>query len=136
MRFQTSICIFEAKPVSFSSIYGMIFPPDKAERKMYVKYKGMRKSLSIALVIIAVVILTASSSFYRVGQGEEALVITLGRVTDTKGPGLYWKIPLIQSIISESVTTIHTKEYGIAPRRLVLQVLRLSTPTWTMKALC
>ena len=33
-------------------------------------------------------------------------------MTDTKGPGLYWKLPLIQSIISESVTTIHTKEYG------------------------
>ena len=40
-------------------------------------------------------------------------MLTFGRVTDVKGPGLYWKIPLIQSVISESVTTIHTKEYGL-----------------------
>ncbi len=77
-----------------------------------MKYKGMKKGLIIALCIAAAAAVIASGSFYRVGQGEEALVITLGRVTDTKGPGLYWKLPLIQSIISESVTTIHTKEYG------------------------
>ena len=74
--------------------------------------KRMKKGLVIPLCVIAVAVLLASGSFYRVGQGEEALVITLGRVTDIKGPGLYWKLPLIQSVISESVTTIHTKEYG------------------------
>lgn len=77
-----------------------------------MKYKGMKKGLVVTLCLIAAVLLIASGSFYRVGQGEEALVITLGRVTDTKGPGLYWKLPLIQDVISESVTTIHTKEYG------------------------
>jgi len=77
-----------------------------------MKTKRISKWLVIVLCIIAVAALVAGSSFYRVGQGEEALVITLGRVTDTKGPGLYWKIPLIQSVISESVTTIHTSEYG------------------------
>ena len=77
-----------------------------------MKYKGMKKGVTIALAVIAIGVLIASGSFYRVGQGEEALVITFGRVTDTKGPGLYWKIPVIQSVISESVTTIHTKEYG------------------------
>ena len=71
------------------------------------------------IVLAAVVALgaLAATSFYRVGQGEEALVLTFGRVTDTKGPGLYWKIPLIQSVISESVTTIHTKEYGFRTTR-------------------
>ena len=68
------------------------------------------------MVVIAVIAALAGllglNSFYRVGQGEEALVLTFGRVTDTKGPGLYWKLPLIQSVISESVTTIHTREYG------------------------
>ena len=71
------------------------------------------------IVFAAVVVLgaLAATSFYRVGQGEEALVLTFGRVTDVKGPGLYWKIPLIQSVISESVTTIHTKEYGFRTTR-------------------
>ena len=77
-----------------------------------MKLQGIRKHLVILLCIAAAAALIASGSFYRVGQGEEALVVTLGRVTATKGPGLYWKIPLIQSVISESVTTIHTSEYG------------------------
>lgn len=66
----------------------------------------------ITLACLVLVVLIAWSGFYRVGQGEEALVLTFGRVTDTNGPGLYWRIPLIQSVVSESVTTIHTKEYG------------------------
>ncbi|MBR6568836.1 MAG: FtsH protease activity modulator HflK [Clostridia bacterium] len=77
-----------------------------------MKFIGMKKGLLITLCVVAVILIIAGSSFYRVGQGEEALVITLGRVTDRKGPGLYWKIPFIQEVISESVTTIHTKEYG------------------------
>lgn len=39
-------------------------------------------------------------------------MLTFGEVTDTKGPGLYWRIPMIQTVISDSVTTIHTREYG------------------------
>lgn len=66
----------------------------------------------IVLVVLAAVALLASTSFYRVGQGEQALVITFGSVTGTNGPGLYWRIPFVQQVISESVTTIHTKEYG------------------------
>lgn len=74
--------------------------------------KRLTKKAAIFLALVAVLILLASNSVFRVGQGEEALVLTFGRVTATKGPGLYWKIPLIQSVIQESVTTIHTKEYG------------------------
>ncbi|MEG1013576.1 MAG: FtsH protease activity modulator HflK [Clostridia bacterium] len=75
--------------------------------------KGKLKAGGIvAICIAAVCLLLAANSFYRVGQGEEALVLTFGRVTDRKGPGLYWKLPIVQSILSESVTTIHTKEYG------------------------
>ena len=66
----------------------------------------------IVLVVLAAVALLASTSFYRVGQGEQALVITFGSVTGTNGPGLYWRIPFVQQVISESVTTIHTMEYG------------------------
>ncbi len=66
----------------------------------------------ILAACVALVVLFVWSGFYRVGQGEEALVLTLGRVTDTNGPGLYWRIPLVQSVVSESVTTIHTREYG------------------------
>ena len=74
--------------------------------------KAPKPGLIITLVLILVVMIIAANGFYRVGQGEEALVLTFGRVTDQNGPGLYWRVPFIQSIISESVTTIHTVEYG------------------------
>lgn len=74
--------------------------------------RKMKTGGLIALVVIVLVALIAYSGFYRVGQGEQALVLTFGEVTDTKGPGLYWRIPMIQSVISDSVTTIHTREYG------------------------
>lgn len=76
---------------------------------MKSKLKG---TLSTVLVVVVLAALILYTGFYRVGQGEESLVVTFGRVTDTKGPGLYWRIPFVQTIISESVTTIHTKEYG------------------------
>ena len=74
--------------------------------------KAPKPGLVVSLVIIVIVLIIAATGFYRVGQGEQALVITFGRVTDQNGPGLYWHVPYIQQIISESVTTIHTVEYG------------------------
>lgn len=74
--------------------------------------KKSKPKLITVLVTIAVIALIACSGFYRVGQGEEALVLTFGEVTGKNGPGLYWHVPFVQSVISESVTTIHTKEYG------------------------
>ena len=82
-----------------------------------MKFSKLKKGAVIVLCAVIAVLALGSGSFYRVGQGEEALVLTFGRVTDTKGPGLYWKIPMIQSVIQESVTTIHTKEYGFRTTR-------------------
>ena len=66
----------------------------------------------LALVALAVIAALIAGGLYRVGQGEQALVITFGKVTSTRGPGLYWHMPGIQQIIAESVTTIHDVEYG------------------------
>lgn len=74
--------------------------------------KKMKLPLLILLAVVVIAGLVAASGFYRVGQGEEALELTFGKVTGKHGPGLYWHMPGIQSVISESVTTIHTKEYG------------------------
>ena len=80
--------------------------------------KRKLKTGAIALICVAAVfVLIGWGGFYRVGQGEEALVLTFGKVTATHGPGLYWHFPLVQDIISESVTTIHTKEYGFRTTR-------------------
>ncbi|NLW20631.1 MAG: FtsH protease activity modulator HflK [Clostridiales bacterium] len=66
----------------------------------------------IWLAALALVIALALGGLYRVGQGEQALVLTFGKVTDTNGPGLYWRMPGVQTVVSRSVTTIHNKEYG------------------------
>ncbi|MBQ3484123.1 MAG: FtsH protease activity modulator HflK [Clostridia bacterium] len=78
-----------------------------------------KMKLPVLLVLAAVLLagLIALTGFYRVGQGEEALELTFGKVTGKHGPGLYWHMPGIQSVISESVTTIHTKEYGFRTTR-------------------
>lgn len=75
------------------------------------------KGLIALIAVIVLVVLIGWSGFYRVGQGEEALVLTFGKLTATHGPGLYWHMPFVQSIISESVTTIHTCEYGFRTSR-------------------
>ncbi len=76
---------------------------------MQTKVSGKLKVILVVIVLAGIILF---SGFYRVGQGEEALVVTFGRVTATHGPGLYFRIPFVQNIISESVTTIHTMEYG------------------------
>lgn len=71
----------------------------------------IRRSIGV-LTIAAVAVLILFAGFFRVGQGEQALVITFGKVTATKGPGLYWRVPFVQNVVAESVTTIHNVEYG------------------------
>lgn len=79
--------------------------------------KKLKLPLIILLAVVVIAGVLAVSGFYRVGQGEEALELTFGKVTGRHGPGLYWHMPGIQSVISESVTTIHTKEYGFRTTR-------------------
>lgn len=71
----------------------------------------------VLIAALAVVVILCFSGVYRVGQGEQALVLTMGRVTDVKEPGLYFRIPFIQNVVSESVTRIHTVEYGFRTTR-------------------
>ena len=82
----------------------------------------------VPVIILAAIALLVSTGLYRVGQGEEALVITFGKVTDTKGPGLYWRMPGIQRIIAHSITTIHDVEYGYRTSR---SASRLSNAEYT-----
>jgi membrane protease subunit HflK len=70
------------------------------------------KKIVFASIVVIILLIIGFSSFYIVNEGEEALVLTFGKFTDQKGPGLYMKIPFIQSIEKESVTQIRTMEYG------------------------
>ncbi|MDR1569587.1 MAG: FtsH protease activity modulator HflK [Oscillospiraceae bacterium] len=70
--------------------------------------------LAFALVLVLIL---SFAGVYRVGQGEEGLVLTFGRVTDHKEPGVYWRMPFIQQVRTKSVTTIYTQEYGFRTTR-------------------
>lgn len=71
-----------------------------------------KKGLLIWGVLILIVAIIAGSGFYHVEEGCEGLVLTFGKITDRKGPGLYWRIPGVQEVRTESVTEIITREFG------------------------
>lgn len=63
-------------------------------------------------IIAAILIIASVASIYRVEEGEEALVLTFGELTDRKDAGLYWHAPFIQSVKKQSLTEKYTLEYG------------------------
>jgi regulator of protease activity HflC (stomatin/prohibitin superfamily) len=52
--------------------------------------------MSNALIIAAILVLIAVTGFRIANQYQRAVVFRLGRYQDTRGPGLYWIIPLIE----------------------------------------
>ena len=66
----------------------------------------------VALALAIVVLAVAFSGIYRVSEGEEALLLTFGRLAGTRGPGMYWHVPMIQHIEKQSVTQIYTEAFG------------------------
>ncbi len=53
----------------------------------------------ILLIIVAVVFVGISQSLFTVDEREQAIVLQLGKpVGEIKGPGLHWKIPLVQDV--------------------------------------
>lgn len=60
----------------------------------------MKKPVSgIALLVLALVLIGASQSMFTVDQTQQAIVLQLGQpVGDVKGPGLHFKIPLVQDV--------------------------------------
>ena len=63
----------------------------------------------IALIILVILV----GSIYRVEEGEQALVLTFGKLTKTvEKAGLYWHIPIAQTVEKESTSKKYTFEYG------------------------
>jgi len=76
-----------------------------------VAKKNLGKILT-ACVLAAVVLLTGLLGIYRVNEGEEAILLTFREMTDKKGPGLYWRVPFVQTVDKVSTAQIHTLELG------------------------
>jgi membrane protease subunit HflK len=67
-------------------------------------FKKVVRGIKITLlVLIAAVCLL--SSFYKVGEQQQAVITMFGKVVDVKGAGLYAKIPFIQHAVKVDTTT-------------------------------
>jgi membrane protease subunit HflK len=72
----------------------------------------------VILVLVGLVVLLSVTSFYRIKEGENAVVLTFGEVTDTKTTaGLYWHLPIIQAVKIQSTTEVYTFEFGFNTTR-------------------
>lgn len=66
--------------------------------------KSIWSGFRIAALVI-IVIICLFSSFYKVGEQQQAVITMFGKVMDTKGAGLYGKIPFIQRVHMVDTTT-------------------------------
>ncbi len=65
-------------------------PSDDMKKKL--DFKNLPKLTLIALIVVALVI-AVSTCFYTVDEKQVAVVTTFGRVTDTTGAGVHFKLP-------------------------------------------
>lgn len=66
----------------------------------------MRKIIVLATIIGVFVTILISSSWYTVDEGERAVLLTNGRISDIVGSGLHFKIPMFQTVSKISTRTI------------------------------
>ena len=76
-----------------------------------MKTKNIGRIIALC-ALAAVVAVIGLSGFYRVNEGEEAILLTFREMTDKKGPGIYWRVPLVQMVDKVSTSQIHTLELG------------------------
>lgn len=66
--------------------------------------KALGRSFRLFVLVIVVFIL-ATNSFYRVSEQQNAVVTMFGRIIRTDTAGLYFKVPLIQQVQKVDITT-------------------------------
>ncbi|MEN2983886.1 MAG: FtsH protease activity modulator HflK [Dictyoglomaceae bacterium] len=66
----------------------------------------------LSLIIIIFVILIALGSFYFVGPAEAGILKRFGKIIGVYGPGLHWKIPIIDSVHKIDIAAIRRLEIG------------------------
>ncbi|MGB0732376.1 MAG: FtsH protease activity modulator HflK [Pontibacterium sp.] len=65
--------------------------------------------LAVAVVILA--LFWAGMGFYTVDQKERGVVLTLGKYSETVGPGLHWNPPLIDEVVHVNTTQLRTRNH-------------------------
>ncbi len=66
----------------------------------------------VCLCLAVLLVLLGVSGIYRINEGQQGLLLTFKEITAYKEPGLYWRMPLIQTVEKVSTSQIHTLELG------------------------
>ena len=61
--------------------------------------------ISVIVLLAVIVLYIVNSSFYSVGEQEQAVVTQFGQVQSVKNAGLYFKVPILQAVHKISTTT-------------------------------
>lgn len=68
------------------------------EKTIFDKIKNMTVRLFVTIVIVVLAVVIGASSMFTVQTGEVAIVKRFGKVMSTKGEGLNFKIPLVDTV--------------------------------------
>jgi len=60
----------------------------------------------VGVILVALVAFVVWDSLYRIDEKERAVVLRFGEYLDTKAPGLQFKVPLIDKVFIEEVTSV------------------------------
>ena len=92
--------------------FGMDEPPKRGNGDPFEQLKRNANG-AIAIAVLVVLGLAASSSFFTVAPEEEAVILRFGTpIDDTFGPGLHFKVPLVDQVFIVPVERQHRLELG------------------------
>lgn len=69
-----------------------------------VKRRGLGKGILFAVLGLVIVAVLALNSFYKIGEQENAVVVTFGVPQAVTAPGLHFKIPFVQEVQKVDMT--------------------------------
>jgi membrane protease subunit HflK len=92
-------------------------PPPQMD-EILDKFKKFKLPGGPLVILIIIVLILASSTFYTVNQDEVGIVQLFGRYVRTTQPGLNFKLPVgIEKVTKVNVKQIRTEEFGFSSAR-------------------
>lgn len=77
------------------------------------QYLKKVKKFIIPAVVVLVLIIAGTSTYFTVEPEEEAVILRFGAYTETVGPGLHFKLPFgIDKAFIRKVETMHKQDFG------------------------
>ena len=83
-----------------------------SERKVSAFGFDFSPKLVILLIVVAIIAYVGFQSVYIVDQTEEAVVLTFGKYSRTEGPGMKFKIPVIEENYNVATKIVQKMDFG------------------------